>query len=475
MKKHATTLISRRQSVLTRLLPVLLLLLLPAVGGMTGCAEDDELTEPQNLYNVKGNEWIYEQMVHHYYWTDELPTKEKLNFNENMADFYEHLIYSGDRFSYYKRNGSYNGNLDQYLKQMPRCGVECQVYETPQGKTIARTLLVYPDSPMASVLRRGDWFTLSADGHTLTLLTLLPDATTISRESFPVSTPASRSSANSSVYLDTVYHIDGHRIGYMHYTSFDDIFPLISSLKRFHEADITEMILDLRYNGGGFVTTSIYLATAFVPDSLYGQPAQYLRYNKTVSMERFGSEDGYTVYNYCDASDMHNQSSHPRHIYFLVGRSTASASEGTINLIRPFVPSTLIGDRTVGKGIGMYDISDNNHPLTLVPITFRYYNNQWETVPDSGLVVDHYVPNGNSVSMKDMGRFDEPLLAAALEQILGYRPPVDSLATPPARRRSALPTLTEEEEAQAIRQLRPISSPSTYYPRQGFILPEENR
>ena len=115
MKKHATTPISRRQSVLTRLLPVLLLLLLPAVGGMTGCAEDDELTEPQNLYNVKGNEWIYEQMVHHYYWTDELPTKEKLNFNENMADFYQHLIYSGDRFSYYKRNGSYNGNLDQYL------------------------------------------------------------------------------------------------------------------------------------------------------------------------------------------------------------------------------------------------------------------------------------------------------------------------------------------------------------------------
>ena len=77
--------------------------------------------------------------------------------------------------------------------------------------------------------------------------------------------------------------------------------------------------------------------------------------------------------------------------------------------------------------------------------------------------------------MKDMGRFDEPLLAAALEQILGYRPPVESQATPPARRRSALPTLTEEEEAQAIRQLRPISSPSTYYRRQGFILPEENR
>ena len=86
MKKHATTPISRRQSVLTRLLPVLLLLLLPAVGGMTGCAEDDELSEPQNLYNVKGNEWIYEQMVHHYYWTDELPTKEKLNYNEKIAD-----------------------------------------------------------------------------------------------------------------------------------------------------------------------------------------------------------------------------------------------------------------------------------------------------------------------------------------------------------------------------------------------------
>ena len=75
--------------------------------------------------------------------------------------------------------------------------------------------------------------------------------------------------------------------------------------------------------------------------------------------------------------------------------------------------------------------------------------------------------------MKDMGRFDEPLLAAALEQILGYRPPVDSLAAAPARRRSAL--LTEEEEAQAIRRLRPISTPSTYYHRQGFILPEESR
>lgn len=460
---------SRRMRVCSIYMLLLCILSSMAIG-WTSCSNDDDIEETGgNMYNQKLNEWVYEQMSFHYYWNKELPPAKSLDFNITFSEFYKKIKYQGDRFSYYKSADYYNGYLDQYMKLARQYGVEYQMYESPDGKPVARALLVDRKSPLSGLLRRGDWFRLTQNGQQLDLLAW--DSVAIQKGKWRItenrkialnSFPASRAIYGNDVYMDSIYHINGHRIGYIHYKSYGDMFPVATTLEKFHQSDITEAIIDLRYNGGGYLNTAIYLSTAFIPEEFYEKPAQYLVYNENVSLKDFGKVDSFTTYYYKDAQLMSSLSSHPTRVYFLVGNNTASASESTIKMIQAHMPITLIGDTTVGKGVGMYDISDPNYPITLVPITFRYYNSQWETVPDSGLVPDYFVPDGNAVSMKEIGSLDEPLLSKAIELILQGDTLTDSI--PAIQNKNQIP------QQSNLPSLRPMTSPSTTHRQQGLVL-----
>lgn len=216
---------------------------------------------------------------------------------------------------------------------------------------------------------------------------------------------------------DSIYEIDGHKIGYLLYKSFDTIDDLFPSLHKFSANDITDIIVDLRYNGGGYSNTAIFLASCLVPDSYRGQDAQYHVYNPTVTMERYGSADGHDTYSYMTKDVLRNCDLDVDKVYFLVSGSTASASESTILMLKSCMPVILIGSTTVGKGVGMYDIKDNRYPYYLVPITFRFYNAKWETVPDSGFTPDYYEENVFPKRQNELGNITEPLLARAISLI----------------------------------------------------------
>lgn len=69
------------------------------------------------------------------------------------------------------------------------------------------------------------------------------------------------------VICDSIYEFNGKKVGYLAYTSFDlkSIQPLIEIGKKFKAENIEELILDLRYNGGGYVITENVLASMFAP------------------------------------------------------------------------------------------------------------------------------------------------------------------------------------------------------------------
>ena len=69
--------------------------------------------------------------------------------------------------------------------------------------------------------------------------------------------------------FDSVYNFDGKKVGYLAYSSFDltSIPELINICKKFKNEGIKELILDLRYNGGGYVITENVLASMFAPQS----------------------------------------------------------------------------------------------------------------------------------------------------------------------------------------------------------------
>ena len=72
------------------------------------------------------------------------------------------------------------------------------------------------------------------------------------------------------VLLDKVFDLGGKRIGYLVYTSFtlDSYRELIDACTRFKEAGVKELILDLRYNGGGFAAAEEFLASLLAPEAV---------------------------------------------------------------------------------------------------------------------------------------------------------------------------------------------------------------
>lgn len=327
-----------------------------------GCSGDDSDDSKQESGNVKMNKWVYAMMKHHYLWTDDMPAEGEVNFSQNLSNFYQSIKSPKDRFSYFEANITYNGSLDMKA--------------------------FFPDKNNSVLSVTDSRRVLEANGI-----------------------------MGASRNADSIYIVGNHIVGYLLYYSFGAKEELLPVLKKFNERGVTDIVLDWRFNGGGYVDTAIFLSSCIIPMEYRGMDAQYQVYNPTVTLERFGSPDGHDTYKFMGNGSLRGCGLDVGHAYFLVGGQTASASESTIKMVEACLPVTTIGTRTTGKGVGMYDIKDNNYPYYLVPITFRYYNSKWETVPDEGLVPDYVFETAMPNRVQDLGDTSEPLLAKALDLI----------------------------------------------------------
>jgi hypothetical protein len=316
---------------------------------------EDKHDVTRNSVNVAINCWTYQQMHHHYLWNEELPDSASLNYEVDFVEFYKSILSVKDRFSYYEYNTSYKGSeLASHVDSLFRN----PVYET-------RGLLDTED-----------------------------------------------------VLLDTIYQINQRRIGYINYTTFDSANVLYQPFKKFKENKITDLIVDLRYNGGGYLSTALKLGRMILPEESQNKEAIYLKYNKTVSQELYAEtgKDYYTYY-FTDDGMLTDEHVQQEKVYFIIGDKTASASECLIYSLKPYIDVVTIGYPSVGKGTGMYAIQDNKYKYKLIPITFRYYNSQWETIPDDGIKPDYQGPDDISIKKSEIGNIAEPLLKMALDLI----------------------------------------------------------
>lgn len=227
-----------------------------------------------------------------------------------------------------------------------------------------------------------------------------------------------------SVFCDSVFKYNGQIIGYLCYNSFDEKDALEPVMKRFYDAKITDLILDLRYNGGGLVSTCQYLCSCIAPENSYEKLLEYLKYNDVITKLRVTSGQD-SVYSYYIKTPTDGESPlgiqsyglRLSRLYVLTSSHTASASESTILCLKPYMDVITIGERTIGKGVGMETLSNKNCKYQLVPITFQYYNSKGESVPLNGIEPDYLVEGGLDVNLSNIGNKEEPLLSMALKLI----------------------------------------------------------
>lgn len=141
---------------------------------------------------------------------------------------------------------------------------------------------------------------------------------------------------------------DSKKVGYLHYTSFtDSISTLISAMDYFKEQGASELILDLRYNGGGYVSTCIALGSLLAPKAAVENEEVFNTdiYNNKVT--EFYKKN-YTIDEYFEKKFAEHNPEFKK-IYFLVSKYTASASESLIVGLNAYMDVTLIGEQTHGK------------------------------------------------------------------------------------------------------------------------------
>ena len=163
---------------------------------------------------------------------------------------------------------------------------------------------------------------------------------------------------------------DGKRIGYLHYTSFtvDSCEKLVEVFRSFTEAGIGDLVLDLRYNGGGYVSAENVLASMLAPlreveaGSLFSREICGMTVTEDTREEQTFFQTAFTLRQNGLLTTLSTLGANPDlpRLYVLVTRGSASASECLIGGLKPYMDVILIGERTYGKYCGGFLMSATN-------------------------------------------------------------------------------------------------------------------
>lgn len=240
------------------------------------------------------------------------------------------------------------------------------------------------------------------------------------------------------VYLAKTLDVEGTKIGYIMYNGFDSGFEeeLDDAFAQLKADGATELVLDLRYNLGGYGYLATQLASS-ITGQFYNEILKKDVYNEEIQ-EYFEANDPDALVDRFVKSVRNIEGSELRSsisslnlnkLYVLTSSSTASASEVVISGLKPYIDVVVIGTTTYGKYTGsltLYD-SDNfrktgdnfntSHKWAMQPIVIKYTNSNSEDV-QGGIIpnielVDYVSQFG------ELGSLEEPLLAKAIESITG--------------------------------------------------------
>jgi hypothetical protein len=205
------------------------------------------------------------------------------------------------------------------------------------------------------------------------------------------------------VVLDSVYTAGSKKAGYLVFNSFlGDTAQIYNDFNRvfsrFSREGVNEIIIDLRYNGGGYVNVQERLANYLINAAHSGQVMmtekfndRNARYNSTTRFRKLGSVN-------------------VSRIFFVTSSSTASASELLINNLKAYMDVRLVGpSKTNGKPVGFFPIAVGE--WYIFPVSFRTVNKNGEGNYFNGLPLTTRAGDGID---KDWGDKNETALASIL-------------------------------------------------------------
>ena len=427
----------------------------PTTGEETGEETEEEVVnlDVENFIWEGMNFWyLYKENVHELA-DDYFATQSDLNSYLETFEGPEDLFYEGlvdensDRFSFLVDD--YEELEKNFSGVYTSTGMDYGLSYISQGSKdiIGYVRYVAHDSPAESTgVKRGDIFT-KIDGTTLTDSNynqlLAPETFTIHlaeissngiKETGETITLTKGEFAENPVFVTKVIETGGKKIGYLMYNAFTDDFDseLNAAFGEFKTQNITDLVLDLRYNGGGNVETAVDLAS-MITGQFEGETFLQKQFNPTIQYlyERDLPEYIIDEFNSEIWTGEAINSLNLTQVYIIATGSSASASELMINSLASYIDVQHVGTKTVGKFQASTTLYDSpqltnkkninpDHKYAVQPLIFKSSNADGVSdfvnglTPDIEVIeyVNEYGPLGDP---------SEPLLAAAIAAITGQK------------------------------------------------------
>ena len=202
-----------------------------------------------------------------------------------------------------------------------------------------------------------------------------------------------------------IIHTANKKIGYIVFQDFIEAanVKIDSVFNNFRQENIDDLILDMRYNGGGSVDVAVHLSGWLTGNT-----------NADNTLIKFLHNDLNRQRDTSFSIPYNSASLDLNRITFIGTSSTASASELIINGMIPYMEVNLVGTPTNGKPVGMYVMEFRNQDYVAFPVCFKYTNAQNTGDFYDGLQPDILV---NDDLTRDFGDPDEAMLKAAINYI----------------------------------------------------------
>ena len=227
------------------------------------------------------------------------------------------------------------------------------------------------------------------------------------------------------VYITRTLDLNGQKIGYLMYNSFTKRYDseLNNAFAQLKAEGITDLVLDLRYNGGGSVETATDLASMIT-----GQFNGEIFYQQFWNEDRQEENGNNGLFDNKISNGSLTNSLNLSRVYILTTSSSASASELVINGLNPYINTIQVGDTTRGKfqaSFLLYDApapsfsrqnASMDHRYAMLPLVYKSANVDGFTDFVDGLFPDVELRE-NYFNLGLLGDVDEPFLAAALAEI----------------------------------------------------------
>lgn len=435
--------------------------------------DDDDVDEPTTgtvELNSEINDFVWKGLNYWYYYQGQVEnlsdTKDDnqdtyytyLNEYSNPEDLFNSLIYTQeDDFSWYIEDVDAQADAFRGISESYGINLAFAIFtDESQTDAVVAVSYVTENSPASDAgIQRGDLIYKVGDetlnGNNIGLINKLYTDSSI-RLSFVDYSSGSPVYTNdieltpitlneNPVFYHDIIETGGAKIGYLVYNSFVHTYhqELNDVFGEFKSQNITELVLDLRYNGGGSVITSAFLASMIDGNVKADTPFADLVYNQKRDLEEGA------IYPFFDKGWLYDKSTGEytanfdinrlttlNRLYVLTTGSTASASEMIINGLRPYMEVKLIGNTTVGKNEGSITVYDSrgdftdsanrnpNHNVGMQPIVFQITNSNGESDYDDGFAPNiELFEEGSAVDLKPFGDPEELFLSTAIDDILG--------------------------------------------------------